>query len=845
MSCIDPSRMYLPPRIDSVASSGFGQIDASNNFGGNGYGEISIVQDTFAKESSAENSNYGTSTTTTNGLSGVQITGSSGKGAPDGSSSDQSSDYDIPAPGGNNFGGRALSSNNNEFNGPNTSNYGSSTMIASTLNNDFATQTGNSYGYGQNELLNTVQNQNSTKNNFNEGTEASQFGVGGNRYDQGTTTARKFSNVMDASASKPTFQDNRSGEQNSSGQGNNGNFGSSGRGKISWSNGGFGNVSPNSLSQTFTSGAYNNGNAPSVERSVDNSYGPASIDAVGFSSLAPNIYNQNNPSTSRSNNDISNGNYGQNGLSNSHDFRAEQYNQGSTSQYEQSTNGLNQGQSSSVQSYGENGFGKPNSDPFTSKSKDFNLPHSQTPSNTVAYEQKSNNPENQKLTAINTIKFGDTGSRNQNTLGGNTGLQSGTTSPNLYDQTSTGYGGGFNKKSSANYESRLNLNPQKSLQVSNNYEQSGSQSTGNSDNYEQTSPVTNQGSSPNLLSGYDQGSSSISLGGINLDRQNQPLSNNYGQSGPGPLANERNFVQSTSNGGYNGPNDVGQNQHGKSTSSGYGQTESQISSSREKSVSSHNGGYSHGGSLTNSLNDFERNTPPTPQASLNNFGSSGSQTHYQPKENFNQNLQTNCGSHNSVRQKSYEERDINQPTPLIQENLLITRFRGVPTFTPERNTYAQIDIPQQKGEHDQNGLAPTANERSPAAPGNFGSSLDHVQSSCSSSGKENNEQNGQPSLRNQNQKKHSTLVPKDQYLNSNLPIKGEFGKQGTEAYNYSNNNGDFGEPGLNAFSNFAPSNQQNQPTVNPSYKNCGTNSNQGLNSNKQTEAIFPSSNIGY
>lgn len=49
--------MYLPPRIDSIASSDFGgQIEASNNFGGNtdGYGEIGLVQDTFSNSQSAE-----------------------------------------------------------------------------------------------------------------------------------------------------------------------------------------------------------------------------------------------------------------------------------------------------------------------------------------------------------------------------------------------------------------------------------------------------------------------------------------------------------------------------------------------------------------------------------------------------------------------------------------------------------------------------------------------------------------------------------------------------------------------------------------------------------------------
>lgn len=141
-----------------------------------------------------------------------------------------------------------------------------------------------------------------------------------------------------------------------------------------------------------------------------------------------------------------------------------------------------------------------------------------------------------------------------------------------------------------------------------------------------------------------------------------------------------------------------------------------------------------------------------------------------------------------------------------------------------------------------------------AATGNWPASSGHGQGgTCCPPGGEDTVQGGLSStgspadhghgIRNQNNK-HSTLVPKDQYQNSNLP-NGGFERQAKGSYGLTTNaNG--GEPGFNAFSNFAPGNRPNQPQpFGPSNNNCDRSSNHVNDASKLTKAVFPFSNAGY
>jgi len=213
---------------------------------------------------------------------------------------------------------------------------------------------------------------------------------------------------------------------------------------------------------------------------------------------------------------------------------------------------------------------------------------------------------------------------------------------------------------------------------------------------------------------------------------------------------------------------------------------------------------------------------------------------------------------------------------------------GQSASSTDRNGYTRADTGR-KGDF---GSAATGNGAT--SSGRQSSSSGHGQGgTCGPPGGEDTVQGGPPStgspadpghgIRNQN--KHSTLVPKDQYQNSNLPdagferqAKGSYGsttnangdEPGSNAFSNfapgnrpnqpptnvgsgksydstTNNDGDYGEPGFNAFSNFAPGNRPNRPPqpIGPSNSNCDRSSNNFNDASTLTEAVFPSSNAGY
>lgn len=844
---IDPSRMYLPPRIDSIASSGFGgQIKVSNNFGSNnnGYGEVENVQDTFAKSPTTDFSNYGPSSKTTDDASGVQTTLGSydssthTSNGPVGSSIDQSNGYNTVSPGGNNF-GQLLNKNNDHFSAvdaPGTNNnYGSllGTTSIPTIN-DFAAQAGTEDGYGQNELLNTAQNQGPTE--YNGVTAASQFGqyptAKGDQYSQQGTIenmAGGYGNV-DLITSKPSLQENNGiGGQNPYGQGGNGNVGPNGGLPFSIDNSDYSNTAPNSYSQKYTSGdqiysQIGNGNRPNtqfnVETNIDISNNPSSIGSVGFPSSIPNFHSKDNPitkSTSQSNNNIINGNYGQNEFSNNRGFRAGGYSKEvSSSGYGPYPSESNQGISGTTQSYGQNDFEKPKTDSYSLNSK--NLPHSgesfsqSLPINN-GFEQSPTNAYNQKVTGINKDQVGGTsiiGSQSLNSIGTSNGVQSsGEKYQNSYGQSATGVQSFNQGQGSSNYENGFDLNPQSQLQSSNNFEQSGSQSIGNEGNYGQIPPAHNR---------------------FNQDQQNYQLSNSYGPT-PGPsqsFINGRNPVQSQSNGpandGYNegrpanGPNGFDESRPSTpQVSNNYSHSEYQPSP-LSGPVPSSSGEYYQGSS--NESNGFGQNRPSTPQGGRpNNYGPAGSQSLSTTRNSFNQNSNTNEAYPQEAPQdsKSYGENSV-KSNSLNRDNIAT----------------AQLG-------YSQNGLATQSSgqENSSSLPG-YGQRIGPCTSKNGGDvgqGKTSTVSPSDPSYEIRNQKKHSTLVPKGQFQNSNLPNSGK----GEQLPSNTNNNGNnYGEPGYNAFSNFAPGNQPNQP-INPGTNNCDT-SKRGDATN---EAVFQPLNTSY
>uniref|UniRef100_A0A2S2Q1S0 Uncharacterized protein n=1 Tax=Sipha flava TaxID=143950 RepID=A0A2S2Q1S0_9HEMI len=225
---IDPSRMYLPPKIDSVASSDFGdQIDASNN--SKGYGEIALVQDNFSNNQSTEVNNYGVSTKTTDG------SGDTDQKLP----LSRNSRYNTLTSGDSNMG--RLSNKNSVRNLPGTDNYGSSS--GTTIpNNGITALWGRTDNYEQKELLATVQSQGLTRGYYNQVTDGTQFGQNldfGNRYTQNMVQTTNLG--YDNTASSP---DSRSVGQKSYDRGNNRNIVSSESSQILNYNSGYENTLP-------------------------------------------------------------------------------------------------------------------------------------------------------------------------------------------------------------------------------------------------------------------------------------------------------------------------------------------------------------------------------------------------------------------------------------------------------------------------------------------------------------------------------------------------------------------------------------------------------------------------
>ncbi|XP_025204782.1 uncharacterized protein DDB_G0283357-like [Melanaphis sacchari] len=865
----DPSRMYLPPKIDSVASSGFGgQIDASINFGNgsNGYGEIENVQDTSTVNPTTDFNNYDLSPTTINDESdtetslGLFDTITRTSNGPVASSLDQSNDYSTLSPGGNNF-GQILNKNNDDNSGVNlpeaNNNYGTSLGTTSIpTNNGVTSETGMANGYGQNELLKTAQSQGPSKYNYNGATTDSQFGQNpstvGNQYSQQGTvenTAGGYGNI-DLSTSKSVLKNNnRISDQNVYGQGGNGNIDPNKGQSFSVDNIGYGDTVPNSFGHKYTNGEYSysqngNGNMPksqlSIEKSIDIS------NNLPYISSVPNIQTQDNPtskSTSQSNN-IINGNYERNEFPNSRDFRAGGYNPGvSSSGYEQYPSGSNQGISATSQTYGQNDFERPNSNSYSSNSK--NLLYSGEPFNQLlpinnGFKQSSTNAYNQKPTGINKNQIADTstvGSLSFNSVGTSSGIQSsGTSYQNSYGQIPPEVQSFNQEQGSSNYEDGFNLNPQSQLQGSNNFGQSGSHSIGYEENYNQISPAYNE---------------------FNQNQQNQQLSNSYGPPTrfSQPFINGRNPVQNPSSGSANSEyNNLGRPSIGPYVNDQSRPTTSRISNNysqtRFQPSSSSGNGYSQNDlipplrdqqyqeSLSNVLNGFEQNSLSTPGGRPNNYGPVGFQSLSTTSNNFNQNSPTIDAYSQGALQgsKSYGQ-NVVKPYSVNKGNIATTQLafsqNGLSRQSSGQESSSSLpgygqNIGPCASRNGGDASKDKTSKGSPADPGygiqnqknsDLPSSGNGVQISCN--GNNNGANNGEPGANS-----FSNFAPGNQ---PNQPINPV-----TNSSTANNNGNNYGEPGANSFSNFAPGNQPNQP-INPganSFSNFapGNQPNQPINS---------------
>lgn len=818
--------MYLPPKIDSVASSGFGgQIDASNDK--NGYGEVENVKGTFTTSPTTDFSNYGLSPTTTNDASDTQttlglfdtITRMSNE--PVGSSLDQSNSYNTLSSGGNNFG--QLSNKNNDYisgvDVPGTNNdYGTSLGTKSISNNNGVTaQPGTADGYGQNELLKTAQNQGPSKYNYNGATADSQnpSTIGDQYSQQGTVenTAGGYGNIDFGTPKASVEGNNQISGQNAYGQGGNGNIGQNRGQSFSVDNIGYGNTVPNSFGKKYTNGDYSqngNGNIPnthfSIEKSIDISNNLASIGSV------PNIQTQNNPISKtilKYNNDIVNGKNGQNEFPNNHGFQAGGYNpELSSSGYGQFSSGSNQGVPATSQTYGQNDFEKPNSNSYSSNSK--NLPFTGEPFSQLlpinnGFEQSSTNAYNQKPIGINKNQIADTSI---------IGVKlPGTSYQNSYSQSSPDIQSFNQEQGLSNYEDGFNLSPPSQLQGSDNFRQSGSYSIGNEENYAQSSPMYN---------------------GFYQNQKNQQLPNSYGPPA-GPLQlfiNGRNPIQSSTNGlandEYNnqdrsstGPNVFDQSSPTTSrVSNKKNQTEFQPSYGYNQSGSSPpvSDGYYQGSSL-NVLNGYEQNSQSTPGGRPTNYGPIGSQVLPTTGNSFNQNSPTNGAYPQGAQSSESYGGNVVKPNSVNKGNIATTQLG----YSQNR-----LSTPS-SGQESSSSFSINGQGIKPCTSKNGGDVNKDITSTGSPA---------DPGYGIRNQKKHSTLVPKGQFQNSNSPAGSGNGMQ---VSSYANNNGNnYGEPGFNSFSNFAPGNQPNQP-INPGINNCDTN----IYSNSLNEAVFPPSNTGY
>lgn len=823
---LDLSRMYLPPKIESVASSGFGgQVDASNNFGDDtnyGYGEVGLNRDTHGWGSSVDsNTNYDTSTKATSSLNGVQTTlgpayGMSTSSKSEGSSFDQSTGgHNALTPEAGNDFGQNLNVNNAyvDLSSPGTSNYGG--PLGTNNNNGATAQTESADGYGQKELLNTAQSQGVLQNSYNE------LAAVGGTFSRDTDTGKQYNPVgtdrnkaNDYSNKDPTlFQDNNrnGGGRHIYDQRNDENYGSSDR-QLQSGNGL--HRIPNSSNQKPTNnGVYDSAN---LADNAGYSYDQPSTGFVGFSS--PNRNSRNNPSTLQTNNGINDdgNNYSQYGTLNTQNSQVGEHSQravASTLKYEQSSDARSPSQSDS------NYFS--NAKNFNSK---FGESSSQISPSNGQFEQ---NPTDSYTNGIGSSSFA--GPRELNSIGGGKELRSGTTSAlnDLYGQSrsSSSYENGFSANS---HGSSQRLNALNDVQSGKNYGQNVPASNELYNNRGSLQSRLNQGHQNPQSGDYDQlrHAQSHATGGncVHSLSANSPVNGKCNRGGPSNVfAGQSRFPQI--------PNSYGPQTEYRPSSSGtgnYGQSGSSTSAAG-------GGGYTQGSS----------------------YGVTGGSRSYGITDR-------GVGGQNPSNRGNSFQLGTNQ-------GAASTAYSA----PPETNGYAQT----------QNSL-PTTKYGGRAGQGGSFSNHGH-RGSCASLCSKIVGRNGLAdsaagvgSSDRRSQKKYSTLVPRNQYQNSNLPARekggsyddehrpGDYGEENAFSNyspqdprsrfgnddrplstnnNYNNNNDSYDRPGSNSFSNLAPDNQSNRPRpANPAAaavnsNDCGKS---GSATNKQTEAIF-SNTAGY
>lgn len=764
--------MYLPPKINSIASSGFGRggqasiMDFAGGGNNDGYGGAT-VPNAYTKgnnsPSSAERSGYDLTT-----LNGVQTTagsyGTTGFGV--GSSSDQNNGNTILESVGGNNGGLTLLGD----------------KTSSTPDN-----------YGQNELLSSTTTAQSSpglgKNNFIEDAEASRYGQN-LQYGGRAGIVQNAASAGGYGSSASTSFQNDAGDKNPYGPGDNGNFGSStggGQRFSSGNNGGYGNtLAPRSFDQTKPgNGDYSQNvrttNTPNAqfgtEKNTDNSYnlGAYGPGPAGQTSSVPNFNNPGTPPNNRA------GSRGQQQISSVSQYNGRSFGGAFSSTYGQQRSG---------------GFGNPADSYYNQNSRDFN-----------SFTTGNNNEPRSSLQGSNNNYYGQSGS--QSLVGETYGLQRDAAGLSS-SMNGLNRGGQLQQLSSDGYGQSLTRS--QPLKTEGNFKQS----------------VSNVPTTASDEGYYNQGRQS-----------NGPNNNDFDQSQPG-------FPQVSNNYG--------------------GQIESQIPSSSGRDcsgqsdsvLSSANGGYTPGGGLSNTPNRFGRiDRPATP--------SSTSDEYSRNNQNSPNSYNTRGGSSSSA---SYEENDAG------------TEIVGGP-YGPSTSTSAErngdFDLPA-TGQRQNSDLSTAGYGQRTTGGTPCGQNGPLLGSPSTGGGTPANYGYG---IRDQ--KKHSTFVPKDRYQNSNSPpirdsttnANGN-NEPGSNAFSNfapgnqpnqpstntsnnigastsydstTNNTGDYREPVSNTFSNFAPGNWPNQPPqlTDPSNNNCDymSNNNHVNNASKLTQAIFSSSSTGY
>lgn len=796
--------MYLPPRKDSTASTGFGE--RANNFGGNnnnnGFGGITAGRGQDMYSDGAENgNNYDTSIKNTNDFfanarsNGLYYTSAVGI---DGSSFNQNTVYNSLISGeGNNL--KQILNDNHEYSGinlPATDHNGDGSSTAWTPPNDDSTAPNTGIGagiYGQNELSSTVQEQRLNKNGYNG--NANEFGENTGTDDLQYAGRGTVQNpIAESSYSAPKSDSNQNGGKNFyNDQGKYSNVDPSQQfskdsGAIDYRYAG-----PNSFGRKLAveggdSSKSDFGNMANThfykESNTDDPYNQALVSQMGFEGFASHFNNHSESSPfAQTYNGVNNRNYDPgNGPLNDRGLL---------------TDGSNQG-TPTTPTYEQNNFGKSNNDPTFSSSKDFNSPFISDSFSQTLLGKNIMGDVKYHIIADNT--------KDPDSISDNSGLQSGTSAQNSYGQSSSGINI-FDQKDSSDYENSFNFNRHSSLQRSD--EQSGFNEHKNGENY---SSVGNNE--------YNQGVSSFSnLPGFDKGEENTKSSKNYERLGPQSFLNRGNFIQGHSNRPANsvynnqdiqpnGQNDFDQNRSTVLQISNYDQNESQLlsSSSRENydqngRVSLLNEEYSQGRS-ENALDSFGQNAPPVaPREDPNSYGTTESQISL-IRENYgenNQNSPTNGDYTQASPRNSVSPWSCSESNPLNQENLKLIQLgayngRDISTLTPEKSNFPQYSLPMTANrenlisglsndcEQGRGHCTVTSENNSLLDPSNTGSRVD-------------------PNYESRNKKRHSTLVLKGQYQNSNLPSQSNFEKQ--------RNDGDYGEQSLNVFSNFAPGNQPN------------------------------------